>query len=69
MKDALPRPLLHRSILWVPAVGARLKRSRQWCAVAGESSEWRTARGEDAYFPSRKFWYTFDAVQIRVIRG
>ncbi len=23
----------------------------------------------DAYFPSRKFWYTFDAVQIRVIRG
>ncbi|MGH2390770.1 MAG: PKD domain-containing protein [Chloroflexota bacterium] len=22
-----------------------------------------------AYFPSRKFWYAFDAVQIRVVRG
>lgn len=23
----------------------------------------------DAYFPSHKFWYTFDAVQVRVLRG
>lgn len=23
----------------------------------------------DAYFPSAKLWYTFDAVQVRVVRG
>ena len=23
----------------------------------------------DAYFPSHKFWYTFDALQVRVLRG
>ena len=23
----------------------------------------------DAYFPSHKLWYTFDAVQVRVVRG
>lgn len=23
----------------------------------------------DAYFPSHKFWYTFDAVQVRVVRS
>jgi PKD repeat protein len=23
----------------------------------------------DAYFPSHKFWYTFDAVQIHVVKG
>jgi hypothetical protein len=23
----------------------------------------------DAYFPSHKFWYTFDAVQVRVAKG
>lgn len=23
----------------------------------------------DAYFPSHKFWYTFDAVQVRVLRA
>jgi hypothetical protein len=23
----------------------------------------------DAYFPSHKFWYTFDAVQVRVVKG
>ena len=23
----------------------------------------------EAYFPSRKYWYTFDALQVRVLRG